>query len=232
MIKKSMFIFSLNCIILIITCASCNSYESKQIQNIEQNEQPETLSEDEVIASIGDVYSSCISEELIYATSYILPESTIDLSSTSEVYEHSDLVIVGTVTEKIGGKMLEEFEYAVLLGIMEIEKVVKGEFSDKQIEFLTRGGYCTVGDYINVISKTKEEKLERMGFTNLTDDVKKNNYLIFNYKYGKNFVEDERYVLMLKKINDKYVCLSNYGFLEIEQDLTINNLTDILYLSK
>ncbi|MEG1990358.1 MAG: hypothetical protein RR144_05235 [Clostridia bacterium] len=225
MIKKSNIILLIVCIILVTICSGCSSNKEKKSQDIEQ--QKKISFEDNAIKAIGEVYSSCIPEDLIYAKSYISPESTIDLSSTSEVYENSDLVIVGTVTEKIGGRMIEEFEYAVLFGKMNVEKVVKGEFSDKQIELYTRGGYCTIQEYMNALSKEKEEKLERMGFTNLPDDVKNNNYLVFNYKYGKNFIEKQRYVLMLKKINDKYVCLSNYGFLELENNVSVNNLDDI-----
>lgn len=203
--------------------------KTHQNKNIISNEE---TSHNDIIEDIGDVYSSCVPEELVYATAYIQPGTEIDLSSTTEIYEYSDLVIVGTIKEKHGGKMLEEFEYAGLFGTMKVEKVIKGNLSGTEVDFFTNGGYCTVKEYINVISKTGKEKLERMGFDKLSDEVKNNNYLIFNYKYGKNFEEGNRYVLMLKKVNDKYICLSNYGFLDIDSNTSIDDLSDILNISK
>lgn len=182
----------------------------------------------QILNSVDEIYTSCVPEELTYAISYIQPGAEINLEDTSEIYEYSDLVIVGNIKEKIGGYMLEELGYAGLKGSMTVDKVLKGNLSEKEVEFFTSGGYCTIEEYVESISKVSKEKIERMGFDKLSENVRKNNYLVFNYKYGKNFEVEKRYVLMLKKINNKYICLSNYGFLEINQNEIINDLSDIL----
>ncbi len=188
-----------------------NSLDRSQIQNY-----------------IGDVYSSNISKDLIYATAYMETESDIDLSNVSEIYEKADLVITGGVTDNLGGHMIEELEYAGILGSMQIDNIIKGNFNNEKIEFFTNGGYCTIQEYIDVISKNNTEKISRMGLDNLSVEEKQSKYLVFNNKYGKNFELGKRYVLMLKKINDKYICMSKFGFLEIGNDSTIENLSDIL----
>lgn len=225
--KKHVFLFFALIISIIAVCTSCGTQVDEK--NIKSSTQP-ISNEDEVISSIGEIYSSCLSQDDIYATSYILPESEINLTDTTDIYNHSDLVLVGTVISKNGGKMLDELQYAGLCGKMSIEKVIKGDYTDSTIQFCTCGGFCTIEEYIASLSKSNPEKIEKMGFDTIDNNTKKNKYLVFNYKYGKNFSENTKYVLMLKKIGDNYVCVSNFGFLEVTDGVDINNLNDILKL--
>jgi hypothetical protein len=188
--------------------------------------------EAQILDNVEDIYSSYLPAESIYATSYIQSENIINLADITELYESSDLVIVGTIKENLGGKMLEELGYAGILCSVQVDNVIKGELSKKEMNFFTNGGYCTIEDYVEVMSKISKERVSKLGFDKLSDFDKKNNYLVFNNEYGKKFDIDKRYVLMLKKINDKYICLSKYGFLEVEKDVIVESLTDILNLDK
>ncbi|MDO4283651.1 MAG: hypothetical protein Q4D02_08465 [Clostridia bacterium] len=216
-----LFIF----IICIVVIFSIYSKSEEKVRN-------EDLKQNVEVNKTNDIYSSCLPEDKIYATAYIYPEAEFDLTNSSLIYDNSDLVIVGNITEKKPGKMLEELGYPGLVGIMSIDTVIKGDFASNEIEFFTSGGYCTIKEYIDVISKTQKERIDRLGFSKLTDEEKENNYLVFNYEYGKNFDENKRYILMLKNINGKYICLSNYGFIEVSQEISIKDLSDILNISE
>lgn len=177
---------------------------------------------------VEEIYSLDVPEDLIYASSFILPDTNIDLSDLDAIYEYADLVIVGTVTEKKDGVMLEGFNYASLPGTIEVEKVIKGNYSDIELNFFVKGGYCTILEYINALVDTQPEKINRLGFNELSLEDKESKYLLFNYQFGKDFEINKRYVIMLEKLNDRFLVISKYGFLEIEENTNIEELSDII----
>ena len=92
--------------------------------------------EAQILDNVEDIYSSYLPAESIYATSYIQSENIINLADITELYESSDLVIVGTIKENLGGKMLEELGYAGILCSVQVDNVIKGELSKKEMNFL------------------------------------------------------------------------------------------------
>lgn len=185
-----------------------------------------------VLNDFENVYSSDIPKDSIYSTAYINPTSEIDLTNPKALYENADLVIVGTITNKEKGEMIEEYGYACIPGKLNVDTVLKGNVSNTNIEFFSNGGYCTVKEYIDLMSNTKKEKIEKIGLSALSNKEQEEKYLVFNYKYGKNFEEGKRYIIMLKEVNGKLISMSNYGFINITQEDTITSLSDILNIDK
>lgn len=219
--KKHIFQIVALCIVC-INLIGCSA-EIKYGSDIQDGQ--EIINQD--ISGFDDIYSDCIAEELIYAKSYIDPQAIIDLSDTQSLYDTSDLVVVGSVFENGGGKMIDGFDYALTLGKIEVGEVIKGSFPDEFLEFYVIGGYCTICEYIDAVSKNRPEKISRLGLNQLTDYEKSQKYLVFNYKYGKNFQVGQKYLLMLKKTGDNYVCYSNYGFLELDSNTSVDKLIGI-----
>ena len=176
----------------------------------------------------NDIYSSDLSKESVFAKAYIQPDSNIDLTDISDLYETADLVVIGTITQKGKGQMLNELEYPGIFGSIKVDTTLKGNLEKESVDFFTNGGYCTIKEYVDVISNTNKEKIDKMGLSNLTEEELNNKYLVFNYQYGTNFTIGTRYVLMLKKINDKYISISNYGFFEIPKDKIVYSIQDLL----
>ncbi len=176
---------------------------------------------------VSDVFSHNLPKELIYATSSTHLDTSLNLNDLDELYNEMDLIIVGKVSDKGNGVMLEELGYASIPGTLQIDKIIKGSYNEEEITFYTNGGYCTIKEYVDVMSKTQPEKVTRMGFNNISEDEQKNSYLVFNTNYSKDFEENNRYVLMLKKTNDKYICFSNYGMINVNSNENINTFDDI-----
>ena len=204
-----------------------NLVTEEKTENIINSNTNENISKD-----FNEIYSSDIPNDTIYLTAYINPSSDIDLPNPSILYDNADLVVVGTISYKGSGTMIEEYEYAGIHGILNVDTVLKGNISNNTIDFFSNGGYCTVKEYIDVMSNSKKEKIEKLGLLELSEKEQKEKYLVFNYKYGKNFNVGERYIIMLKEINGKLIAMSNYGFINISKEDSINSLQDILNIFK
>lgn len=177
-------------------------------------------------------YSSSISEELVYCSSFLSPSSDIDLSDINDIYENCDLVVTGIITEKNSGIVAEGQDYVISLGSIEIEEIIKGDFSETTIDFYINGGYCTLKEYEDALALTRPELLSKLGICELSQEYKNSNYITFIYEYGKDFKIGNRYVIMLEKNNYGYCVLSNYGFLDLTDEIKIRNKQDIINILK
>lgn len=224
---KEIIIFLLLLFIFIgIILLFCNLKPKEKAENTINTSIKENISK-----NFDKVYSSDIPENSIYLSAYINPTSEIDLTNPSVLYENADLVLVGTIESKGKGTMLEEYGYAGIQGVINVDTLLKGNISSNNVDFFSNGGYCTVKEYIDVMSKTKKEKIEKLGLSTLTEKEQEEKYLVFNYKFGKNFEEGNRYIIMLKEVNGKLIAMSNYGFIDVSAEDNINSLSDILNIT-
>ncbi len=212
-------ILSFTFIIFIVGFGIYSKFKTNNIYNIQNAN---------VLNNFNDIYSSDIPKDSIYTTIFVDPASEIDLSNIKDIYNNADLVIIGTIIEKNDGIMFEDYGYACIPGKVCVDTVLKGNLSTNEINIFSNGGYCTVKDYINTMSNTKKEKIEKMGLNNLSDKDKKEKYIVFNYKYGKNFYKNKRYIIMLKNNNGRLISMSNYGFIEVQPEENISSLSDII----
>lgn len=201
-------------------------YNSKSKEKVKNN--INTSINENISQDFEGVYSSDISEDSIYLKAYINPTSEIDLTNPSVLYENADLVIVGTIISKGKGTMLEEYEYAGIPGTISVDTILKGSISNNDVDFFSNGGYCTVKEYVDIMSKNKKEKIEKLGLSKLTEKEQNEKYLVFNYKFGKNFKVGNRYIIMLKEVNGKLIAMSNYGFINVSRQDNITSLCDVL----
>lgn len=162
-------------------------------------------------------YSKTISKDKIYASlNSLISDQTIKVGDTEVVYDFSDLVIIGTVIQKDQGTASELSFMPYTPGKIKVHKVIKGKIDQNTIDFTMSGGACTVADFIKA-SKKFPERIEKMELNKLSKKEKQEKYIVYNYKYQKNFEVGKNYVVMLaKNTNNSYFAISNAGFLDLD----------------
>lgn len=140
-------------------------------------------------------------------------------TSPKELYEHSDLVIVGKYV-KNNKCWVNDVHQIFTNDEFEVLEVLKGKYNSSKINLTYHGGIVPLNEYVSKLDETLKIK---MGFSELTEDEIKN--MTFEESRLKVY-KDTEYVIFLSYAQEEncyFVLCDGYGMRELK-DGNIYNL--------
>lgn len=143
--------------------------------------------------------------------------------------EDAELILIGTI-KSIDGMInynptTEDYVMTRTIGTIEIDKVIKGNYTKPEIEFMKLGGMIPLSEYEKGIAKSKIEKL---GLNKMTKEEKENKYILEQLDGDIEAEKGKTYLFYLKYYSDydKYaLSYLQYGMKEVKLNENISRKT-------
>jgi len=157
-----------------------------------------------------------------------------DITDINKLYKNVDLVLIGTVSEKLQAQKKETQISAYTPGKLKVDTLIKGDLSGKAVNFLVEGGTITLSEYEKSIINVFPEAVKKEQLDILDKKTKDNTYIKYVPEFSIDFDKNQRYVMFLNKIGDtdEYAVVSYAGLIPIDNSKKILSLSDILSLPK
>lgn len=155
---------------------------------------------------------------------------TFDVNNFDEMYKNSDLIVIGTVKQKLKAEKNSDQPVACTPGKLEILRLMKGEFTKNiLLNFLIPGGMITLEEYENSIKNISPERIKKEQLDKIDNNFKKTNYVEYISRDYKDFSVSKTFIMFLNKIgdSDNYAVISSTGMIPIEDYATVTNIQDV-----
>lgn len=188
-------------------------------QNINVNEDKDKISENVSIASEKE------SKKADYVIT-VSGSSTFNTKDINLLFEKTELIVTGTVTEKMKAEKNYYLPLAVTPGNLLIDNVIKGKIIEDNIRFIVSGGIITFKQYEDSLVGMDALKLK---INSMTEEEKTSKFVEFKSEDSIEFKVGQRYILFLNKIEgtDDYLTIGCYGMIPISDSDDITNVNQI-----
>ncbi|MCX8074842.1 MAG: hypothetical protein N2749_04560 [Clostridia bacterium] len=157
-----------------------------------------------------------------------------DITNIENLYKNVDIVVTGKVIEKNEAKISKTIPIIHTPGKLTISNVIKGSIKNKDITFIVPGGKVSLEYYENSIKDIYSDNILKEDFSNLDNNFKKQNYILYKDEYSNNFFSEQDYVMFLNKIEitDEYAVISYAGMIPINDASKISSIDQVYNLEK
>lgn len=171
-------------------------------------------------SNLSDNQTNSIDE----ANHQIYAHSDYKAINPKDLYDLADLVIVGKYS-KANKSYVKDAASIVTESTFEVSKVIKGDYSSKNININYYGGKVTLGEYVKTQTK---EQLQKKGLSNLsTEQLSRETVELVIENSSVQVSNNEEYIIFLSydKEDDYYFVLCDgYGMRKLSGNQEIYNL--------
>ena len=221
--KKSLLIVFIIFIVGIASYVSVNKIIKKVDDNGNSIANSNNMEEDNNLVVVPYVD---VDESSIFISSTTNLDILIDISDNNVIANEAEFIIIGTIKTIDGvinyNPVAKCYTMNATIGRMQVDKILKGNIEEKEVDFLRGGGMITISEYEKSLTK---EQVEYHNINKLTQEEKNSKYVSENVAGNISIEKDKTYLMYLiySKDYDRYIItFFEYGLREIDKD-TLNS---------
>lgn len=172
-------------------------------------------------------YSPQVNLDDVYMSMNPSSDFGVNVSNREELYDDSELVVVGHVVEKHSPEMY--LGLGVTPGVIKVSQVLKGDLSSDEYTFFVPGGMVPLENYYNYQSNNYPELVEKQGLSEMSVSQRQNKFVDFSYDFANDFEVGQSYVFIIYN-KAEGVVLNYTGMIPVLENAKIDNKIDVLSL--